>query len=160
MKPKQVHDGFCMHRPEFSSFGNKNFASRLRSIREKLKERNHRAARDAAALSRDRCIYTRPHQDGHGFSYHAGRTEMHTFCWSRMSIRNCTPGWLRHSCGCLDQSTLISSPLMHSSNMSIKRQRLESFTPVVRTKQMTRHPIGRLKTCQGKPKHVHATNTI
>jgi len=65
-KPKQVYETHCQHRSEFKDFGNKNFAGRLRALREKLTKKNDRAARDARALAQDRLVYPRPHQDGFG----------------------------------------------------------------------------------------------
>jgi len=69
MRPKQVHQHYCKDRPEFEPFGDKNFASRLKSLRDKVKDRNDKTARDAAALTRDRNTYPRPVMDGFGLPH-------------------------------------------------------------------------------------------
>jgi len=69
MAPKRVYEKHCKGCPEFALFGDKNFCSRLRSLRKKVSERSDRAARDSEALARDRMIYPRPCQDGFGLPY-------------------------------------------------------------------------------------------
>jgi len=69
LKPREVHDEFCVNRPEFQAFGYKHFSNRLRALREKVADRNDRADRDAAALASDRLLHPRPNQDGFGLPY-------------------------------------------------------------------------------------------
>lgn len=69
MKPKAVYEKFCKHRPEFSVFKDNNFGSRLKALRDKVKDRNNRAVRDEAAFRHDRLIYPRPCQDGFGLPH-------------------------------------------------------------------------------------------
>jgi len=71
MPPNQVHETFCQNKPEFSVFKDENFASRLRSLRNKVKEKNTRADVDAAALAHDRAMFPRPVQDGCGLPHWA-----------------------------------------------------------------------------------------
>lgn len=69
MAPKEVYENYCKDRPEFAAFGDKNFASRLRSLRAKVADKNNRAARDGAFLTDDRKVYPRPSQDAFGLPY-------------------------------------------------------------------------------------------
>lgn len=69
MKPKKVFETFCKDRPEFKLVGDANFASRLKGVRDKIKDKNFSAERDAAALAHDRMLHPRPHEDGFGLPF-------------------------------------------------------------------------------------------
>jgi len=69
MTPKEVFERFCAPKTELN-FGEKRlFSGRLRSLRNKVAEKNVIAARDAAAFAKDQVIYPRLHQDGYGLPH-------------------------------------------------------------------------------------------
>lgn len=70
--PKEVFDKFCRNRPEFKNFQDYkgiNFASKLRSLRDKVEVKGNRAQEDAQFLAHDRCIFPPPSDDTKGHSW-------------------------------------------------------------------------------------------
>ena len=62
--PREVFAIYCKDRPEFVPFQDtKNFASRLRSLREKAQRRGESAELDAECLAHDRKIFAAPTVD-------------------------------------------------------------------------------------------------
>jgi len=69
MKPREVYDTFCKMRPEFKHFQDYkalDFASRLRSARERVNKKTSRADTDLQAFEHDRLIFPAPTHDMHG----------------------------------------------------------------------------------------------
>ena len=59
--PKKTHDTHCLGKPTFDHFPYQpHFSSRLRTLREKVMERDNRADRDAEALAHDRTFFPEP----------------------------------------------------------------------------------------------------
>lgn len=67
IKPKQVWETYCMDRPEFKHFQDySQFASRLRSARQRAATKIGRATEDAEYLKHDRAIFPERTEDTRG----------------------------------------------------------------------------------------------
>jgi hypothetical protein len=75
IKPKQVFETYCKHRPEFKHFQDYKgikFATKLLYLRKRAAERDNRSQEDAAALAHDRLIFPPQTEDTKGRPIWAG----------------------------------------------------------------------------------------